>query len=62
MKQGQTILETMMMCSTNAKYCSERLINEARGPTSSFIAKVEPEMHEIRESAGKALALGDILQ
>lgn len=62
MKQGQTILETMMMCSTNAKHCSERLINEARGPTRGFIAKMEPEMHENGESAGKALVLGDILE
>lgn len=32
------------------------------GPTSGFIAKVEPEMHDMRESAGKTLALGDILE
>lgn len=59
MKQGQTILETAMG-NTNAKYFSEGLINDARGP--SFIAEVEPEVYEIRESVGKANALEDILE
>lgn len=49
-----------MMHNINGKYCSERLINEVRGP--SFIAKAEPEVYEITESAGKVFALEDILE
>lgn len=50
-----------MMFRANAKYCLERLIDEARGP-GSFAANVEPETHGIEKSAGEACGLEDVLE